>query len=604
MDIALVSPPWPLFNRPSIQVGALKAFLQERDPDVSVRAYHPYLQLAVRIGLENYLNISQSSWAAESCFAALLFPDHPGPEKLFYKALRNRFGNRGYCLDFEAVVSAAGTVIEEFLSFDRFPPVRLAGISLCLNQLTAGIYLANKIKERMPEAAIVLGGASCSGVLGEGLLDAFPFVDYTITGEGEMPLLDLWRFLSGKKDGISSRAVSYRGRKAGPVQKEQISDLNKLPPPDFNDYFSELRELGGPAASITPLLPVEASRGCWWSRCNFCNLNLQWKGYRAKSPEKTGSEIDCLSRNHSVLDFAFMDNCLPGRQAPEIFARLAGQGRDYSLFAELRVGHSRADLAEMAAGGLKDIQVGIEALSTSLLKRLGKGSSVIDNLAMMRHCMEWGIRLQANLILHFPGSSDKEIQETLENMDFAWPFSPLKPVSFWLGLESPVCREPSMFGIRGIRPHRFYSLLFPREIAAKLNPLILEYRGDKTVQRRMWKKVEKKVRFMNRVKRDIPRNENLLTFRDGREFLIIRQVLPDGRILRHRLSGLSRRLYLACLEPVNLDSLKETADGLGKDKITAFIDGLHTKRLMFREDDRILSLAFRKRNLPEVKRNS
>jgi len=595
VDIALIAPPWPLFNRPSIQLGALKAFLKSREPGLNTRVFHPYLQLAVATGLEEYLEISKSSWAAESVFAALLYPDREGPEKLFYKALAKRSGKGQSLPDFKRITALAEKTVDSFL--EDLPRVRLAALSLCLNQLTAGLYIAKRIKEISPDTTVVLGGASCSGILGEGILNAFPFVDYIVTGEGELPLLELWRYLSGKKEGITSPAVSWRKKgAAGQIRKEQVADINSLPPPDFDDYFFEMRRLGPAAAGITPLLPIEASRGCWWSRCNFCNLNLQWKGYRAKSPEKIAAEVDFLSTRYMALDFAFMDNCLPAKQAPEIFRLIRKEKRDYSFFAELRIGHSRRDLALMASGGLEDVQVGIEALSTSLLKRLGKGSTAIDNLSVMRNCTEWGIDLQANLILHFPGSSDDEVKQTLENLDFAWPFAPLKTVSFWMGMESPVYREPERFGITAKWPHRFYRLLFPPSMAGMLEPLILEYRGDRKKQVMMWKQVEKKVRSMNRARMAFPGHRKLLSFRDGRQFITIRQVLPDGRILRHRLTGLSRKLYLACLEPRELDYLVELDGGLSREKISAFADDLHAKKLMFREGERLLALAVRERS--------
>jgi len=602
VDIALISPPWPLFNRPSVQLGTLKAFLKKTEPGIKVRAFHPYLDLAARIGFSDYLKISQSSWAAESVFAALLFPGSEGPERLFYKAFAKRFG-RGLkaAPEFQRVISQAETTIEEYLSDENFPAPRLAGISLCLNQLCAGLYIAKKIKEKTPHASIVLGGASCSDILGKSLLDSFPFLDYTVTGEGELPLLELWHFLTGAKKDISTSAIWSKETNCAHTGKEQIAQMDSLPPPDFDDYFSELKGLGRRAAGITPLLPIEASRGCWWSKCNFCNLNLQWKGYRAKSPAKVAKEVDYLSNRYMVLDFAFMDNCLPKKQAPEMFRLLANHKRDYSFFAELRVGHTRQELAQMAEGGLKDVQVGIEALSTNLLKKIGKGTTALENLAIMRHCAECSIELQANLILHFPGSSDEDVKQTLENLDFAWPFAPLKTVSFWLGMESPVYKEPDRFGIKALRRHRFYCLLFPEHVANRLEPLILEYKGDRTRQREKWKAVEKKVRLMNEAKARIGQKEGLLRFRDGRDFLLIRQILPDGRSLRHMLKGLSRKLYLAALEPIALEELTNMANGLGLEQVSAFIDDMHRKRLMFREGDRVLSLAIKDRTPPGLK---
>jgi ribosomal peptide maturation radical SAM protein 1 len=311
---------------------------------------------------------------------------------------------------------------------------------------------------------ICIGGASCSGRLGPSLLEVFPQIDYTINGEGERPLLGLLRYLQGKIDTLPG-AVCGRTERAfrDDIEKDQVPNLDFLPVPDFDDYFEQLDQILK-GRSVSPVLPVEFSRGCWWRRCNFCNLNLQWSGYRAKSLKKVVSEIDYLSRHYGVLDFAFMDNALPRRYAASLFHYLAGHNRDYSVFAELRAVHSRDELVTMARGGLKDIQVGIESLSTSLLKRINKGVRAIDNVAIMRHAEEVGIRLDGNLIMHFPGSTQEEVEQTIEALDFVWPFRPLNTVSFWLGLGSPVEQRPSDFGISGIRPHPFFACLFPEEI--------------------------------------------------------------------------------------------------------------------------------------------
>ena len=47
--IALISTPWPLYNRPSIQLGMLKSYLQTVYPDMQVEAHHFYLKLAESI---------------------------------------------------------------------------------------------------------------------------------------------------------------------------------------------------------------------------------------------------------------------------------------------------------------------------------------------------------------------------------------------------------------------------------------------------------------------------------------------------------------------------------------------------------------------------
>ena len=65
--ILLVSAPWPLFNRPSLPLGALKAYLGERIPNLEVVASHLFLDVARALGYARYQAVSRRVWRASSC---------------------------------------------------------------------------------------------------------------------------------------------------------------------------------------------------------------------------------------------------------------------------------------------------------------------------------------------------------------------------------------------------------------------------------------------------------------------------------------------------------------------------------------------------------
>ena len=82
--VALLSTPWPLFNRPSIQLGTLKAYLQRELPEVKVDAHHVYLGVAEAVGYDLYKSISERSWLSEACYAALLYPEREETVRSFW----------------------------------------------------------------------------------------------------------------------------------------------------------------------------------------------------------------------------------------------------------------------------------------------------------------------------------------------------------------------------------------------------------------------------------------------------------------------------------------------------------------------------------------
>ncbi len=602
MDLLLIATPWQLFNRPSIQLGALKAFMQDRVPGLNVRACHPYLGFAHRLGFGTYHAISQSSWASEAVGAALLQPAaHDACRDIFCKAL----AGRGTVPDtrplpelFERSCELLRQCVEEFVQGLDLQDTRLVGLTACLNQFSASLFTARTLRDRYDDLPVVLGGTSCSGAIGRSIVERYPFVDYVVSGEGELPLLALWRHVTGDEGRGDELPPAVFARNNGACEHSamnvpgdgvqcQVDSVEELPPPDFDDYFHELSKLPS-AARFYPVLPVEASRGCWWGRCNFCNLNLQWQGYRAKSVERTAKEIDGLSRRYGCIDFAFMDNVLPRRDAARLFTQIGAHKRDYRFFAELRAVHSRDEYMAMAAGGLSTLQVGIEALSDSLLTRLGKGSSVIANIAAMRHAFEAGVELDGNLIVHFPGSTAEEAEETLKMLDFVWPFRPLKTVSFWLGFGSPAHRRQREFGISRISPHPWWRQMFGSDASS----LILTYAGDRTVQQRRWRKVERKVSDMGHRRRQQGLAEVLLGYRDAGEFISIRQVLTDGSRRMHRLRGLSRKIYLFCLDVRTVQEVVDMAEGrITVEQLGEFVQQMVNQRLMFSDGKRILSLA-------------
>ncbi len=619
VKLLLVATPWQLFNRPSIQLGALKAFMQKEVPGLEVQALHPYLSYAARLGFPDYHIISQSSWASEAVGASMLCDEEGTIERcreVFCDALKRRgagarLSNAGLSDLFHKARHLFSEHLQEFTECLRGDGLKLAGFTACLNQFAASLYAARLFKRRFPNVPVVLGGTSCSGTIAPSLLASFPQIDYVISGEGELPLLALYKHLTEGKAGETSddalpRAVFSRDRIDGtdPAGGEslearqgfmlQVSSMDELPVPDFDDYFRELGEL--PASErFHPVLPVEASRGCWWGRCRFCNLNLQWRGYRAASVSKVAKDIDRLASRYRCIDFAFMDNVLPRRQAAALFEKLAQHNRDYRIFAELRAVHSRAEYEVMAAGGLKTLQVGIEALSDSLLKRLGKGSSVIANIAAMRHAFEAGIELDANLIVHFPGSTEEEAGESLKILEFVWPYRPLRTVSFWLGHGSPAEQESRSLGIGRIAPHLLWKKLF---YCGTISPssLILTYSGDRKVQKRRWRAVETRVLEMRKRRKALGLDRQLLSYRDGREFLTINQIFADETSRKHRLNGLSREIYLFCLDVKTVQEVMEMAEGrISIEQLGRFVQNMVSQRLMFSDGKKVLSLAVRER---------
>jgi ribosomal peptide maturation radical SAM protein 1 len=424
-----------------------------------------------------------------------------------------------------------------------------------------------------------------------------------VSGEGELPLLDLIRRLqrgpsAWKKDcaGLLWRAPSGK-IEGGGIQ--QLSDLRELPIPDYDDFFRDLREQSE-LRTLIPALPVESSRGCWWHRarpgsggraCRFCNLNLQWEGYRRKAPRQVTREVETLASRYGSLRFFFVDNILDPTMTEEMFQRLAALGRSFEIFTEVRASVSRGQLMAMRSAGVTQVQIGVESLSSRLLRKLNKGTTVIQNMEIMKHCEQLGIRHHSNLILGFPGSDTDDVAETLENLPFVAPYQPLRKVRFWLGQNSPLALQPERYGIRRIANHPNYSLLLPGSLGTSLCLMIKSYVGDRGRQQQIWRPVARAVEQWQRQYRRRDPLVPLLSFRDGGDFLLIRRRSRDSEPETYRLRGTSRDIYRFCEERQTLAEIHRQFPRFSLDRLQTFVSDLVGRRFMFQEGDQVLSLA-------------
>ena len=142
--------------------------------------------------------------------------------------------------------------------------------------------------------------------------------------------------------------------------------------------------------------------------------------------------------------------------------------------------------------------------------------------------------------------------------------------------------------------HPNWSFLFPENICRNLRLIIQAYRGDRTYQKKIWKPVKKKICDWQNQYAEIQRGPGdtpILSFRDGRDFMIIRQKRFRTEPAVHRLMGASRDIYLFCRKHRSIKAIFSAFPGISDDTILKFLRMMVDKKLMFAEKNRYLSLA-------------
>ncbi len=138
--VVLLAAPWPIYNRPSIQLGALKAYLQQAVPDLTVDTFHLYLQIAAKIGYRDYAAVSERTWLAEPVYAALLYPEKTSAARAVFlkETSKNSIAAK---IDFKQLVKLVGDATDRFIAGVNWNDYRVAGFAASLCQLTSTLYI-------------------------------------------------------------------------------------------------------------------------------------------------------------------------------------------------------------------------------------------------------------------------------------------------------------------------------------------------------------------------------------------------------------------------------------------------------------------------------
>jgi ribosomal peptide maturation radical SAM protein 1 len=258
-------------------------------------------------------------------------------------------------------------------------------------------------------------------------------------------------------------------RPAGPIVPGlPCMSLDALPTPDYSEYYEQLAAMLPDCDLVKGeliLLPYESSRGCWWGakhHCTFCGLNAQTMKHREKSPDRVIHELQYLLQAHPTRKVCVVDNIMPRSYFRTLLPRLAAEVPGIRAFYEQKSNLSLDNVEALKAAGVCDIQPGIEALSTSLLKRMDKGVSGRQNIALMRYARAVGLTLTWNLLYAFPGDHVEDYEQTLALVPLLRHLEPPGGMSH-LSIDrfSPYFDAPEKYGIANLRPMPGYEAVLP-----------------------------------------------------------------------------------------------------------------------------------------------
>jgi radical SAM superfamily enzyme YgiQ (UPF0313 family) len=288
----------------------------------------------------------------------------------------------------------------------------IVGITSTTLTYKSGLRLARIAKEVHPKCLTVMGGPHVT-FWDDKALEECPELDVVVRKEGEYTLLELaQRVEAGKSySDVTGLTCREEGRILRNPDRPYIENLDALPFPARHLWpMEKLRE-------YEDILYLATSRGCvYW--CEFCaTVRMHGRKYRMRSPENVVDELEYLHKTFNVKKFTFCDDAFTVDQArtEKLCSEIIRRGLKLEWNCGTRVDMITKDLLlKMKEAGCISVWFGVESGTQQVLDSMNKGISTEQTLRSLDLVREVGLKPVPNVILGFPGETEKTAWKTIK----------------------------------------------------------------------------------------------------------------------------------------------------------------------------------------------
>jgi ribosomal peptide maturation radical SAM protein 1 len=605
-QIALVNMPFSFSKYPSIQLGTLSALLKSQG--IPVDCHHLNVRFAHKIGVPLYeLICEKRALFGEWLFSYLLFRDNPkraGYPRVFKPVFEQIAQQSGHPIGYfeEMATKIAPQFLTSALTSIDWGRYKLIGFTSTFDQNVASLTMAKLIKDLYPDVTIVFGGANYDGEMGLEYFRAFPFIDHVVVGEGEAAFPALARqVLEGRPyEPIAGVAYRQSGQVRLTPNPALFTEFARTGPPDYDDYYHLLAELGETAQGLDRILLYEGSRGCWWGEkhhCTFCGLNAQSMKFRAKSPDQVAREMTYLSHRYDTARFRLVDNIIDMKYIDQLFGKFAADHCDLDVFIETKSNLHKSQIKTLALGGVKCMQPGLESLSATQLKAMDKGVTPLQNIVCLKWSYYYRITVSWNVLLGFPGETNDDYLRQIDLIPSLVHLQPPEATGkFWLERFSPYYARPHEYGVRMTGPGLAYEYVYDaRQIDLNKIAYDFEYELENwPIDPHIYQELVSSIETWQRLHASTDRP--FLYYSKALGYVTVYDGRNPKAPTRRRYDGLAAILIEMCNEsPKSLDQIRPALADESKvghsEELEAVLADLTFRRVLYEERGKYFTLA-------------
>ncbi|MBJ6144369.1 radical SAM protein [Hymenobacter sp. BT559] len=335
--------------------------------------------------------------------------------------------------------------------------------------LYAALRLAQRIKQVRPATATVMGGGYPNTEL-RGLKEPrfFDYIDYLTLDDGEGPWLRLFAYLQGQLPQSELQRTFLRNE-AGEVEYLNYPHPDIPHPEVGTPDYSDLH-LGDYLSVIEVLNPMHrlwsdgrwnkltVAHGCYWKRCSFCDVTLDYIGrYEAAPATLLVDRIEQIVAQTGQTGFHFVDEAAPPLALRDLAIELLKRRVSISWWGNIRFEKTfTPDLCRLlAASGCIAISGGLEVASDRLLALMEKGVTIAQVARVTQGFTAAGVLVHAYLMYGFPTQTAQETVDALEVVRQLFETGIVQS-GYWhrfsMTAHSPVGKNPAKYQVAAVGP--------------------------------------------------------------------------------------------------------------------------------------------------------